>query len=341
MPVESESELDGMLSEPSERLVGLMRRLKGDISILGANGKIGVSLSIMAKRAIEKAGVSKEVIAASRFSEEGGRRKLEEAGVRTIPCDLLNVEELAALPRTENLVFLAGRKFGTSGGGEPLTWAMNVLAPANAAEHFKGSRIVAFSTGCVYPPLPASSGGCKESDAPAPVGEYAQSCLGRERVFQYFSMRHGTPTTLLRLNYASDLRYGVLYDIASKVWNGEPIQGGAAYFNILWQGDANNYALLALDACETPARALNITGPETLSVKETAVKFASLMGRQVRFEGEFEDKSYLNDAREAFSLFGLPSLKAETLVKMQAEWISGGGKGLGKPTHFEVNCGKY
>lgn len=337
---ESEVKLDGMLSEPSGRLVEMMGRIDGDISILGANGKMGLSLATMARRAADMAGAKKRVIAVSRFSSPEGRKALDEAGVETISCDLLDAAAVSRLPRTENAVFMAGRKFGTE-GSESLTWAINTVAPANVAAHFRGGRIVAFSTGCVYPPVSASSGGCKETDSPCPVGEYAQSCLGRERVFQHFSACDGTRVLIYRLNYACDLRYGVLYDIASKVWNGEAFRGGAGCFNTLWQGDANNYALMALEHCASPASVLNVTGPEALSVAETAKKFSKLMGRPFIQEKEFEDMSYLSDASKLFSLIGRPSVDAATLMEMQAHWLMSGGKGIGKPTHFEVNTGKY
>lgn len=338
---ESETELDAMLSEPSKQLIDMMGRLKGDIMILGANGKMGVTLSMTAKRAAEAAGVSKRVVAVSRFSDKEGREKLEKDGIETISCDLLDRNAVAKLPKIENIIFMAGRKFGTSGGGEALTWAMNVIAPANVGEHFKGSRIVVFSTGCVYPLVSGENGGSTEDVAPAPVGEYAQSCLGRERVFQHYSIQDGTPVLLLRLNYAVDLRYGTLYDIASKVWSNEPVPNRVGAFNVLWQGTANNYALLALEQCASPANILNITGPETLSVSETATKFASAMGRKLKLDGTPEGKAYLNNASKAFSLFGRPSVSAGELVDMQAKWIMEGGRGLGKPTHFEVNSGKF
>ncbi|OGV51566.1 MAG: epimerase [Lentisphaerae bacterium GWF2_52_8] len=337
----TENELELMLSEPSPRLLSFMSELKGDIIVLGANGKMGVSLARMAKRAFLSLKSSQRVIAVSRFTEKGGREKLESLGIETISCDLLNPREIERLPKVENVIFMAGRKFGTSGGTEPLTWAMNVLAPANVARHFKDSRIVIFSTGCIYPLVPVSGGGCSETEPANPVGEYAQSCLGRERVFEYFSNTEKTQILLYRLNYASDLRYGVLYDIALKVWKGEPFSGGAGFFNTIWQGDANSYALLSLGLCGSPAEKLNVTGSELLSVRDSAEAFASIMGKAAVFSADFEDKSYLNNASKLISCFGAPRITAEELIRAQAHWIMRGGQGLDKPTHFEVIDGKY
>lgn len=336
----NEQELNELISQPSEQLIEFFKILDGDISILGANGKIGLSLALMAKKAVEKANVNKKVYAVSRFSTSEGRKLLEDYGIETIACDLNNREEVKKLPKTKNVIFMAGRKFGT-GGSEPYTWAMNVLMPAVCAEYFKDSRIVAFSTGCVYSLVPQSTGGSTEADVPNPIGEYAQSCLGRERVFEYYSLEDKTPTLLYRLNYATDLRYGVLCDIAKKIWNDEPIVTDCAYFNILWQGDANNYALLSLSACATPAAYLNITGPETLSVIDAANEMAEIMGKKAIFENPGVDKSYLSNAEKSFKLFGKPSVKAKELIRMQAEWIMQGGRDLNKPTHFEVGDGKF
>ncbi len=336
----NEKELDVLLSTPSQQLVELMRQLRGDITILGANGKMGLSLAIMTQRAVEQAGVHKVVYAVSRFTDKAGREKLEAYGIRTISCDLLDTIEINKIPETENILYMAGRKFGTT-GSEPLTWAMNALMPANCAAYFKGSRIVVFSTGCVYALVKADTGGSKESDRPDPVGEYAQSCLCRERIFEHFSIKDSTRVLLLRLNYATDLRYGVLYDIGIKIWNNEPVVTGGGFFNIIWQGDANNYALLALQKTSSPASVLNITGQDLLSVREVAAEMGAIMQKPVRFVAEDHDRSYLNDASQAFCLFGKPSVSSKELIRMQAEWIMSGGRGLNKPTHFEVDDGKF
>lgn len=337
---ENENELDTLLSEPSEKLITMMKTLKGDISILGANGKMGLTLSRMAKQAAEKAGVKKRVLAVSRFSEAEGRKKLEDWGIETVQCDLLDRSALCKLEKTENVIFMAGRKFGTD-GSESITWAMNVIVPANCAEHFKDSRTVAFSTGCVYPLTSHKSGGSTEKNKPEPVGEYAQSCLGRERMFEFASIQRKTPVLLLRLNYACDLRYGVLYDIGSRIWNNEAVPDSVGYFNIIWQGDANNYALLALSQARSPANIMNITGPEILTLQDVAGEFEKHMKKKALIENHPGDKSYLNNSEKAFGLFGRPSVNSAELIKMQAEWIMNGGKALNKPTHFEVNNGKF
>ncbi len=336
----NEEALDQLLSEPSEQLIEAMKTLFGDITILGANGKMGISLCLLAKKAIEKAKVKKEVYAVSRFSDKEGKDKLDSWGIKTLTCDLLDEEQVKKLPITENVIFMAGRKFGTT-GSEALTWAMNALVPANCAKHYKSSRIVVFSTGCVYALVNATSGGSIETDHPEPVGEYAQSCLCRERIFEHFSIINETPTLLYRLNYSTDLQYGVLYDIGIKIWNEEPIISGVDYFNIIWQGDANNAALLSLLHTTTPANILNITGEAILSVNEVAREMGKIMNKPVEIKSTGNDHSYLNNASKSFQYFGKPSVSAKELIQMQAEWIMNGGKGLNKPTHFETDNGKF
>jgi len=336
----NEEELERLLSEPSEQLIESVRNLSGDITILGANGKMGLSQCFLAKRAVEKAGVNKQVLAVSRFTDREGRDKLEAWGVKTIACDLLDPEQVKKLPVTENVIFMAGRKFGTT-GSEPLTWAMNTLVPANCAMHYKGSRIVAYSTGCVYALEKAETGGSKETDLPVPVGEYAQSCLCRERIFQHFAIVDHTPVLLYRLNYATDLRYGVLYDIGLKIWNDKPVVTDVDFFNIIWQGDANHYALLALQMTASPAEILNVTGEGVLSVKEVADEMGKIMGKKAQVVSSGYDRSYLNDASKSHQYFGKPSVTSKELIRMQAEWIMQGGRGLNKPTHFEVEDGKF
>lgn len=335
----NEKELDLLLTEPSEQLVEAVRSLSGDIAILGANGKMGLSQSIMAKRAIDKAGMKKQVYAVSRFSDREGRDKLDAYGIKTIACDLSDLEQVRQLPVTENMIFMAGRKFGTT-GAEYLTWVMNVLVPANCARYYKGSRIVAYSTGNVYPGVKYETGGTKETDMTCPVGEYAQSCLGRERVFEYFAIADNTPVLLNRLNYATDLRYGVLYDIGSKIWNDEPVVTGVDYFNIIWQGDAVNYALLALQKVSSPATILNISG-SILSAKEVVEEMGVIMKKTVRFKSTCQGLSLITDVSKLLNWFGAPSVSSKELIRMQAEWIMQGGKSLNKPTHFEVDDGKF
>ncbi|QDV66866.1 NAD dependent epimerase/dehydratase family protein [Rosistilla carotiformis] len=337
--IESEAQLDAMLAQPDDRLIDFMHQLEGDLIILGIAGKMGVSLGQLAVAAIEKAGIQKNVYGVARFSDADARARLEAAGVRTIQCDLLDRTAVAKLPQSPNVLFMAGRKFGT-GGEEPLTWAMNTLVPANVADHFRDSRIVAFSTGCVYP-LARVDSQPDETTPPDPIGEYAQSCLGRERMFEYGSNRWGTPVCLYRLNYAIDLRYGVLHDIATKIWNGQPVDNSAEAFNVIWQGDANRQALLCLGHCSSPANILNVTGPETLETEAVARQFGELLEKPVRFTSTPGDGCYLSDSSRATKLFGPPSVTADQLIRWQAHWIKTGGRSLGKPTHFEISDGAY
>jgi len=338
--IETEEQLDEMLSRPSAEVVGLMRRLEGDVAILGIAGKMGVTLGMLAVRATREAGVSRRVIGVARFSDPDSRAKLDAAGVETIACDLLDPEAVGRLPRAENVVFMAGRKFGT-GGSEPLTWAANAIIPANVCRSFRESRIVAFSTGCVYPFVSAETGGSTEDSQPDPVGEYSQSCLARERVFQYYSIADGTPVCLFRLYYAIDLRYGVLHDIARKVWAGEPVDVTMGYFNMIWQGDANAMALRCLELCESPAAAINVTGPWVLRTRDTAQQFGRLMGRNVKITGCESSTVYLANASKAQELFGRPSVPVDRMMEWTAQWVMAGGRSLGKPTHFEVTDGRF
>ncbi|MCO8121005.1 NAD-dependent epimerase/dehydratase family protein [Stieleria sp. TO1_6] len=337
--IETETQLDAFLTQPSDALVECLRHLNGDLIILGIAGKMGVSLGQLAAAAIEKSGVQKNIYGVARFSDAAARERLESVGVRTIKCDLLDRAAVAELPKASNVLFMAGRKFGT-GGEESLTWAMNTMVPANVADHFRNSKIVAFSTGCVYP-LADVDHMPDETTAPAPIGEYAQSCLGRERIFEYGSNRWGTPLCLYRLNYAIDLRYGVLHDIATKIWHDQPVDNSAGAFNMIWQGDANQQALMCLGHCTSPATILNITGPETLSTEAVARQFGKLLDKPVRFTTTAGNVSYLSDSAKATALFGVPSVTAEQLIRWQANWIKIGGRSLGKPTHFEINDGAF
>ena len=336
----SDAELDETLSLPTNQLVGFMKRIPGDIMILGIAGKMGITLGLAARRAIDAAGVKKEVIGVSRFSDPDSRVLLEGHGIKTLACDLLDRASVAQLPLIPNIIYMAGRKFGTD-GSEALTWIMNTEVPANVCNHFTGNNIVAFSTGCVYPLLPLGQIGCTEENSPAPVGEYAQSCLGRERVFQYYSRAGKIKSLLFRLNYAIDLRYGVLHDLAIKIMNDEPVDLGMGYFNAIWQGDANVQALLSLEHCASPAAILNITGPETVSVRYAAAELARVMEKDVSFVGEPVDKSYLNNAARAAALFGYPRVSLLQMIRWTGLWVKNGHRSLGKPTHFEVNDGKF
>ncbi|MDD2709197.1 MAG: NAD(P)-dependent oxidoreductase [Verrucomicrobiae bacterium] len=338
--LDTEDQLDELLSRPNPRLVEFMKTLEGDILIAGVAGKMGLSLARLAVRATSEAGRKRQVVGVARFSEPGSREQLEQHGVKTIPCDLLNPESVAKLPQIPNVIFMAGRKFGTEGNRD-LTWATNTLLPGFTANHFRKSRIVAFSTGCVYPFASPDSGGCTEKTEPQPVGEYAQSCLGRERVFEYYSRQHKTPVCLYRLNYAIDLRYGVLHDIATKVWRGEPVDVTMPCFNIIWQGDANHHALLALQLCEAPPSILNVTGPEILLTRETAAQFGKLMNKTVQYTGHESQTAYLNNSSRARALFGAPMVTPPDMIRWVAQWMMANGRSLGKPAHFEVKTGKF
>jgi nucleoside-diphosphate-sugar epimerase len=331
--IQSIAELEDALSKPSEEDVEAVKRLDGDILILGASGKMGPSLARLCRRAADAAGVPRRVIAVSRRPEN-------LPGIESTTCDLLDRAAVAQLPDCPNVLYLVGRKFGSSGNPE-LTWAMNTVAPAIAAERFAGSRIIAFSTGNVYALRPPASGGAPESETPAPVGEYAQSCLGRERVFEYFAGAYGLKCLLFRLNYAVDLRYGVLVDIARKVFAGEPVDLTVPAFNVIWQRDANSYALRSLAFCDSPPRILNVTGAETLSVRECAEFFARRFLRACRFHGTEGPLALLSDSRQAFGLMGMPAVGVEQLMEMVAGWVSSGGTSLNKPTHFEVPDGRF
>ncbi len=339
--IDGEVELDELLSSPSPALVDMMRRLDGDLIILGIGGKMGSTLGVAAVRAIEAARVPRRVIGVSRFQGPCVRDWLESHGVETIAADLLDRHTVEALPQARNVISMVGRKFGTA-GSEDLTWATNLLVSSFVSDRFRDSRIVVFSTGCVYPLVTPSTGGCSESVSPDPVGEYAQSCLGRERVFGYGSRAYRTPVCLMRLNYAVDLRYGVLHDIASRVFAKMPVDLGVSHVNVIWQGDANRQALLALEHCSSPPQVLNVTGPETVSVRWVAETFAALFGVDVTFTGDDRGQAmYLSNAAKAISLFGYPSVPLLTLIHWQAEWIRRGLRSLGKPTHYGVVDGMY
>ncbi|MBE6630247.1 MAG: NAD(P)-dependent oxidoreductase [Ruminococcaceae bacterium] len=336
----TEDKLNEMLTTPSAALVEDMKRIKGDIMILGAGGKMGPTLCVLAKRAIERAGISKRVIAVSRFTDPIATALLQESGVETIPCDLLDTAQLRALPGVENVIYMAGRKFGTD-GNEWQTWAMNATLPAFVAEKFQKSDIVVFSSGNIYPLVPIAGGGSRECDPVGPIGEYPMSCLARERAFEFAAHRYGTKIFIYRLNFAVDLRYGVLYDMADKILRGEAIDLSTPCLNCIWQGSANEIALRGLLHAENPAKVMNVTGPETLSVRATAQELGKHLGKEPIFSGSDGTDAYLNNASAAMELFGYPAVGAKTLIRWQAEWIQDGGRSLGKPTHFEERKGSY
>lgn len=340
MIIESEEQLEDLLSQPSGADRQAVGALEGDLLILGAGGKMGPTLARRARRAADEAGVGLRVIAVARFSDPSVRQKLERWGVETLAADLLQEHRLAELPDAPNVIFMAARKFGST-GDEPLTWAMNTYLPARVALRYRNSRIVAFSSGNVYPLVPVVSGGATEATPPDPVGEYAQSVLGRERMFQYFSGLYGTPVALLRLNYAVELRYGVLLDIGRKVFERRPVDLSMGAVNVIWQGDANSICLRAFRLASSPPEILNVTGPETLSVRWIAQRFGEHFGADPVFEGAEAATALLNNAARCHHLFGYPSVSAEQVIEWVAQWIAAGGAILGKPTHFEVRDGKF
>ena len=332
--------LEDLLSTPTPEAVKMFSTLEGDIMFLGIGGKIGPSLASMAKRACEQAGVEKRMYGVALFESEEQRKQLENIGIETHHGDLLDPDFIHSLPKVRNVYFLAGMKFGSE-ENLSLTWAVNSYMPALVADYYKESNIVAFSTGCVYPLVSVESGGSLETDAPGPVGEYAQSCLGRERMFEYGSKQHGTRVCLIRLNYSVELRYGVLVDIGLKVKNQEPIDLSMGFFNVIWQGDVNDVVLRSMEICESPAKILNITGPDTLSVREVAIEFGKLFNTVPEFVNEEAKTALLNNSEQAFQLFGRPKVPTRRIIEWIAEWISQGGEMLGKPTHYEVRDGKY
>ena len=338
--IQDPEQLEDRLSEPTPEVVQTLRRLEGDLIILGVAGKMGPSLARMARRASDLAGIQRRIIGVARFSSGGLEAELQRDGLETIHCDLLDEEAVRRLPEAANVLYLAGMKFGAT-GQESLTWAINTHLPAIVCRKFARSQIVAFSTGNVYGVVPATGGGSLETDPPAPVGEYAMSCLGRERMFEHFSRTLGTRVALVRLNYACDLRYGVLVDLARKVLTGAPVDLGMGWFNTLWQGDANATTLRGFDHVASPPLALNLTGPEVLSVRETCERLGKLLSRQPFFVGAEAPTALLSNARRAFSLFGQPRVNADQLIAWVAAWLLHGGPTLDKPTHFEARDGRF
>ena len=338
--IQNIEQLEDLLSEPTPEVVLTLRHLEGDLIVLGVAGKMGPSLARMARRASDLAGVRRRIIGVARFSSAGFEAELQRHGVETIRCDLLDEKALQRLPDAANVLYLAGMKFGAT-GQESLTWALNTHLPALVCRKFAHSRIVAFSTGNVYGFVPASSGGARETDPPAPLGEYAMSCLGRERIFEHFSRTLGLPVALIRLNYACDLRYGVLVDLARKVLLGAPVDLSMGWFNTLWQGDANAMTLRCFAHVASPPLTLNLTGPECLNVRKTCQRLGQLLGREPVFMGKEAPTALLSNAGQAFSLFGQPRVSADRLVAWVAAWLRQAGPTLDKPTHFEARDGRF
>ena len=340
MRIETEAELEEILSRPSDADVAAIAHLDGDLLILGAGGKMGPSLARRARRAVQKGGVCKRIVAVARFSDNRLRDSLASDGIEILVADLLHPGALSQLPDIPNVIFMAARKFGTT-GSEDLTWAMNTYLPGLVAERYRASRIVAFSTGNVYPLRHALQGGAVESTPVAPDSEYAQSALGRERMFAYGSRQWGTPVAILRLNYAIDLRYGVLLDIGTAVFERRPIDLRMALVNVIWQGDANSICLRSFALCQSPPLFLNLTGPETLSVRYIAEEFGRRFCVPPTFSSEEMPNAFLSNAAKAHQMFGYPTVTISEMIDWTAAWISSGGARLNKPTHFEIRDGKF
>jgi len=332
--------LEDLLSQPSDGLMKSLTRMEGDILVLGVGGKMGPSLARMAKRASQAAGVSRRVIGVARFSDPRLEAQLASRGIETVRADLLDEAQVAKLPDAPNVIFMAGMKFGST-SQEAMTWAMNTHLPALACKRYPGSRIVVFSTGNVYGLTPVASGGSRESDSVNPAGEYAMSCVGRERICEYFSRVAGTPMTFIRLNYASELRYGVLLDLGQRVWAGLPINLAMGHLNTIWLADANEMALRSLENASSPPLVLNATGPELLSVRRVSEEFGKLMGKPVAFEEAESSTALLSNAERTFQLFGYPRTSEEQLIRWTADWVMRGQPTLNKPTHFESRSGNF
>ena len=340
MHIKELAQIEQEMYQPSEALLNDLSNLDGDIMFLGAGGKMGPSMIELARLAIEKAGINKKLIAVSRFSDTKARDEVVSKGVQVISADLLDEQALLDLPDVKNIMYLAGTKFGTQ-GNESFTWAMNAYLPGRIADKYKSSRIVAFSSGNVQQFARISQGGIDENTTPAPIGEYAQSCLGRERIFEYFSKTYQTPVLIYRLNYAIDLRYGVLLEIAKSVHAGKPIDISMGFVNVIWQGDANDIALRCFNHCSSPAKILNITGPETISVQWLAEQFGEFFDKEPVFTGTVQDTALLSNAAAAHQLFGYPRVTLKDMIGWTAQWLLQGGTQLNKPTHFQERQGQF
>jgi len=338
--IRSVDELEQLLSRPSEAAIRALGQVEGDILILGVAGKMGPTLARMARRASDAAGVPRRVWGVSRFSSDMARRGLESYGVETIQGDLLDAKVVESLPSAANVIFMAGMKFGTT-GNEWRTWAVNAWLPSLVSRRYAASRILAFSTGNVYGTVPIACGGSRENDPLQPCGEYAMSCLGRERIFEYFSHTQGTPTALLPLNYAVEMRYGVLVDLARMVYERGDIELAMGHVNVIWQGDASAIALAALTDAASPPWVVNVAGAEILSVREVCQQFGRLLGKPVRFSGCEPSDALLNNGEMAHRRYGPPQVGAEQMMRWIAHWVAGGGPTWNKPTHFAERGGRY
>ncbi len=338
--IDNVEQLDELLSRPTPQAVEALAQTKGDLILLGIAGKMGPTLAQMILRGDQKAGVRRRLFGVSRFSNESSRQPLEDLGIETIKGDLLDAEFINSLPDVPNVIYMAGMKFGAT-GNEPLTWAMNTFLPSLVCTKFRDSRITAFSTGNIYGLVTAPGTGSVETDKPDPVGEYAMSCLGRERMFEHFSQSLNIPTTLIRLNYATECRYGVLVDIAQQVYQEKPIDVSMGYVNVIWQGDANAMTLCSLPDTTSPATFLNVAGPQILSVRELCEQFGKLFGKQPQFTGIESQNALLNNGQYGHQRYGAPQVEIDQQIKWIADWIQNSRMLLGKPTHFESRSGKF
>ncbi|MFO7975150.1 MAG: NAD-dependent epimerase/dehydratase family protein [Candidatus Hydrogenedentota bacterium] len=339
-PIKTEKQLDDCLSEPTPALIDFMGKLEGDLLILGAGGKVGHTLARMAVRAVEASGVKRKVIGVATFRTKGVRAKLDKLGVETRQADLMKPGAVDNLPDAENVLYLVGRKFGST-GAEWDTWAINVHLTGLCAQRYAKSRIVSFSSGNIYPFLPLGSGGATEETPTEPLGEYAMTTLGRERMFDYVSNHEGTKVLQFRLNYAAELRYGIVHDVATKVWNGAPIDVSMGHVNVVWQGYVCNVALQCFGLAESPARILNIAGPETVSIRWMANRLGNVMGKNPKIIGQESSTALLSNAAPCHKLFGYPQVNVDTMIEWVAYWVARGGASLGKPTHYETRDGKF
>ncbi|MBN1853201.1 MAG: NAD-dependent epimerase/dehydratase family protein [Pirellulales bacterium] len=333
-------QLEELLSEPTEAAIQALEQIPGDILILGVAGKMGPTLARMARQASDRIGLQRRIIGVSRFSARHVQEALHAHGIETIRGDLLDEPFLKSLPEAPNIIFMAGMKFGATENASQ-TWAMNVLLPALVCQRFPKSRLVAFSTGNVYPLVPAEKDGSKESDPTGPIGEYAMTALGRERIFEYFCKTRQIPTALIRLNYAVEMRYGVLVDVAKKVWAGLPIDVTMGCANVIWQGDANAMALATLADAAIPPWVINVAGPERIRIREVAEQFAGWMKRPVQFSGIEADTALLSDGRMGHLRYGRPRVGLDSIIRWTAHWVMRGGASHDKPTHYEVRNGNF
>lgn len=340
MNIQNTDQLDQLLSEPTPLVIEAIAKCPGDWIVLGAGGKMGPSLTRMLRRACDQAALDVDVIAVSRFSQPGLRDKLQQWNIQTIPCDLLEADQLDNLPDAQNIIYMPALKFGAE-QQRGLTWAVNSYLPGLVGRKYAGKRILAFSTGNVYGLTPVPDGGSTESDTPSPEGEYAMSCLGRERIFEYAAERFECMVTIIRLNYACELRYGVLVDIARQVWTGQPIDLTMGHFNTIWQGDANAMSLAGISHVASPPFVINITGPETLSVRDAAQRFGQLLGKPVELTGNESPQALLSNPGRATEMYGPPSINIEQMTQWIADWIRADGPTLDKPTHFQVRDGRF